>query len=302
MRDTWYTARGGRGKSSGGQGGVKSSRLVGDTVGRGGNDGGVRRGNITRGGLGVGHGDTVGDIDTGGSLEICVTNFEKATWSVAGHVVRAAHTVVNVLAVGALVTCGGGRVTNRDAEGVATHEVGPVNDLLVTVIVATVAGEGVGVHQTTKGVPTQVSAVRVELSSVVISSHVDLDLVEVTSDLDVSAGLQELDTLESTLGDETSAVAGLGAPGNLLLLRVTNGGVGQRRSPKTEIVDVVDHGSLAHGILVFGGGVADVVADLRTTDGCGVVVNLVGDSRRVSIGLVDKWGRVSGIGLSESKL
>jgi hypothetical protein len=51
----------------------------------------------------------------------------------------------------------------------------------------------------------------------------------------------------------------------------------ESRSLENELtVDVVDHGSLAHGILVFGGGVADVVADLRTTDGCGVVVNLVG--------------------------
>lgn len=38
---------------------------------------------------------------------------------------------------------------------------------------------------------------------------------------------------------------------------------------------VVDKGCLTHGILVLGGGVADVVADLGTTEGLGVVVDLI---------------------------
>jgi hypothetical protein len=40
-------------------------------------------------------------------------------------------------------------------------------------------------------------------------------------------------------------------------------------------IDVIDKRRLAHGLLVLSGGVANVVAYLRATDGGGVVVDLV---------------------------
>jgi hypothetical protein len=143
---------------------------------------------------------------------------------------------------------------------------------------------------------------RVKLSAVILSVHVKLGLIHETSDLDVSTGYEVLDTRESTSWNEASAMARRGAPSDLLLFSVTDGGVGYRRSPKAEIVNVVDHGSLTLGLLVLGGGVADVVTSLRATDGPGDVVNLVGDSRRVGVNLVDKWCWVGRVNLSESRL
>ena len=93
---------------------------------------------------------------------------------IAGHIVGATHAVVDVLAVGGLVSTARSGVTDRYTEGVATHEavahdneeysvsgkkrnaLGPINDLLVGVVVTTIAWECVGVHQASKRVPTLV--------------------------------------------------------------------------------------------------------------------------------------------------
>ena len=64
---------------------------------------------------------------------------------------------------------------------------------------------------------------RVELSSIVINSHVDQGLVDETCNLDIVWCLDELDTRESTSGNETGAVTGLGAPGNFLAFSVADG-------------------------------------------------------------------------------
>jgi hypothetical protein len=65
--------------------------------------------------------------------------------------------------------------------------------------------------------------VRVELSSIVIGSQVDQGLVDETCNLDIVWCLDELDTRESTSGNETGAVARLGAPGNFLAFSITDG-------------------------------------------------------------------------------
>jgi len=133
---------------------------------------------------------------------------------------------------------------------------------------------------------------RVKLSSVVISSYVDLGLVDKACNLDIVRCPDKLDTLESTGGNETGAVARLAAPGNFLAFSVTDGRVRLGGSPEAEIsttvsevargyregctIYVVYKGSLAHRILVLGCGIADVVPDLGATDGGGVVVDLIG--------------------------
>lgn len=64
---------------------------------------------------------------------------------------------------------------------------------------------------------------RVELSSIVIGGHVDLCLVDETDKLNIVRGLDDLDTLENTVGNETGTMATLGAPGNFLTFGVTDG-------------------------------------------------------------------------------
>lgn len=84
----------------------------------------------------------------------------------------------------------------------------------------------------------QVSTMRVEFSSIVISSQVDQNLVDETGPLDIFAGNEHLDTGEGTGRDETSTVARLGAPGYFNGFGVTNSGVWLGRGPDTEVFRV----------------------------------------------------------------
>lgn len=69
----------------------------------------------------------------------------------------------------------------------------------------------------------QISTMGIKLSSIVTSSHVDLGLVDKTSNLDIVWGLDELNTLEGTGGNETGAMAVLAAPGDFLTFGVADG-------------------------------------------------------------------------------
>lgn len=83
----------------------------------------------------------------------------------------------------------------------------------------------------------EILTVGVELSSVVVSCNVNLGLVNETSDLDVIRSLDVLNALEGTVGDEASTTALLGAPSDLLALRVSDGRVGLGRGPETEVYE-----------------------------------------------------------------
>jgi len=274
--------------------------VVGDTVGRGRHNGSVwNSGDGTQrlGRLEVSQGLTTRGVDPGGSHVIAITDLKRAVLGVVRSIVCTSETVIYVLAV-----CAWGfttRITDLDAEGVATHEVCPVVYLVVGVVVATTVGERVRVHESTDGVTTKVSTVRVELSSIVTGSKVDLGLIDKTSNLNIVWSLDDLHALESTLGNETGAVAGLGTPGNFLAFSVADCRVWLGGSPEAEIVYVVDEGRLTHGFLVLSRGVADVVADLRSADGRSDRIDLIGDSTRVGIVFAVKRDRVVGIGLSE---
>jgi len=191
--------------------------------------------------LSVSHGNAAGDVETSRNLQVGVANLEGTVLGIVGHVVRTSHAVVDVLAVSGLVCAARSRITDCDTKGIATHEVRPVDNLLVGVVVATVAWERVGVHQTSERIPTKVSTMRVEFSSIVLSVHVNLSLVDKTSDLNVLRCDEILNTLKGTIGNETSAVTRLCAPCNLLLFSIADSGVGDGWCPLAEIVDVVHH-------------------------------------------------------------
>ena len=183
------------------------------------------------------------------------------------------------------------RVRMGAAGNAAANSLVPLDHLLVGVVVAVVAVEGVRVDETTEGVTTlqrmseeqmerarethEVSTVGVELSSTVVGLNVDLRLVDVADDLEVAGSLHELDTSERALGDDAGTAALLGAPGDFLALGVTDGGVGLGGRPDTPVVGVVDEGGLAERVGALGGGVAKVVALLGPTDTV-VRVGLIG--------------------------
>lgn len=111
----------------------------------------------------------------------------------------------------------------------------PFDHLLVGSVVAVVARESVGEDEATQWVTTQIRTVGVQFTSTIINGHVNLGLVEYTSDLEVGRSAEELDTLKGTVGNDTSTVAWLGAPCNGLTLSITDGRVELGRAPNTEV-------------------------------------------------------------------
>jgi hypothetical protein len=178
--------------------------------------------------LGVGLSSTSGvGVDTRVVLVLTEAALEDTINVGSGGVVLAADTVIDMLAeVGSV---GAGGVAGLEAEGSTTHEVVPFDGLLVAVT------PGRGEEETTKWVTTLISTVGVEFSSGVISLDVDEVLLDETGDLDVVGSLHELETSDGTSRDDTSTMAGLGAPGNALTLNVTDEGIGFWGTPKAEV-------------------------------------------------------------------
>lgn len=254
---------------------VEGSRLVG-CARRGGRDSGL----IGHGAdgaeglwwLSIGLNGTSGiSVDTGEVLALAKAALEDTISIGSRSVVLATDTIKDVLAV--VGSIGASGIASLETEGVSTHEVVPFDGLDE----ATTVGPGIGEKETTKWVTTLISTVGVEFSSRVISLNVDQVLLDETSDLDIVGGPDELDTSEGTVGDATSTISGLGAPGNALTLNVTDEGIGFWWAPEAEVIDAVDDGGLAEGFLTLSGAVADIVTPLATTFTI-VGISLVGQS------------------------
>jgi len=220
--------------------------------------------------LGVGL-DLAGGIsvDAGEVLVGTLAGLKSTVLGVVRSVIGTSDTVEDMLAV--VGGIGASRVTDLETENVAAHEVVPLDDLPIGLLVGRKTG---GVYKTTKGVTTEISTVGVELSSSIVGQDVDLGLVDDTDNLLIVRSLHILDTFKGARGDETRAMTWLGAPSDFFSLRAADIAESIRGRPKTEVVDRVEDGGLAEGLLVFGRRVAPVVTGLRATD-AGVWVSLV---------------------------
>ena len=76
---------------------------------------------------------------------------------------------------------------------------------------------------------------RVHLTTEVSRQHIDIRLFHEANDLDVIGCLCELHPGDRAVGDDAAAMPWLGAPRDLLALRVRDGAVGFYRRPETEI-------------------------------------------------------------------
>jgi len=200
-----------------------------------------------------------GDGDVSGLAHFEFTWGEAATNGILGRaVVSETNTIQGVLAVTSVVVASW--VTDLQAELVGADELSPPVDLVSGWV------KGRGVHETTDGVTTLILSSGVELASVVTALDVDQSLVNETSDHPIVIVLEELNTLKGTSGDDTGTVTGLSAPGDFLTLGIGDERVGGVGCPQAEVIDAVEVRGLAHGGLTLGGGVADVVTSLGTTD------------------------------------
>ena len=224
-----------RGGADGGQRCVEDRRSIGDAVGRGGDLGLVRdrtdrAQRLSRLSVGLDHPACIG-VNSWEVLVCTLARLECTILGGVGGVVGASNTVVNVLAVVGSVRTSW--VTNLEAENATAHEIVPLDDLLEAVVVS--ARPTGGVDETSERVTTEVGAVRVQFSSRIVGLKVDQRLVDETNDLEIVRSLHKLNTLEGTSGDQTSAITGLGAPGDFFSFCITDGLGAVGRCPKTEI-------------------------------------------------------------------
>ena len=106
----------------------------------------------------------------------------------------------------------------------------------------------------------------VKLTTEVIGGQVELGLVQERDNLNVRGETEKLDTGDGARRNDAGATARLRAPGDGLTLGVTDEGVGLGGTPDTPVVGVVDEGGLAEGLGALSGRVAQVVAELGTTE------------------------------------
>jgi hypothetical protein len=179
-----------------------------------------------------------GAVDTHGEIIIGVAVLVGTGVVVGGDVPVATHLVVDVVAVLGSITAN----ASTDAEF-------SVRDERCPLVVLNTRAEGVTVEKSTSRVATTVSTTVIEFSSRVTLLDVQLGEVTDTSNLNVVRSLDEVNTLEGSVGDSTSTAARLGAPCNSLMLSIADSAVGVRRCPETEVLSGVDPSSLAVGRL-----------------------------------------------------
>lgn len=184
-----------------------------------------------------GRGLTVADVLSLDHGDVTVTALETSA-VVGGNVPSAAQDIVDVLALSTLSLT----PASTDAELVPAHEVGPLGD---EPWLALVLGVGCGVHDTTDRVGQVVCTVRVHLATGISLWDTNVGEVTRTGDLDVVTGLDEVNTSQSAVRDESSTVSGLSAVSHGLSLEATDVDTSLRRSPDAPVVNTVDPGSLA---------------------------------------------------------
>jgi hypothetical protein len=111
--------------------------------------------------------------------------------------------------------------------------------------------------------------VGIKFTTWITTGDVELGEVANTSDLNVVGSLDEMDALEGAVGDGPGATATLCAPSDTNALSVANV-TDVRRSPETEVINIIDPCGLALGRL--GRGRSTVVDTILT------VLGLVGES------------------------
>lgn len=110
----------------------------------------------------------------------------------------------------------------------------------------------VRVNETTDGVTVAIRTMRIQFTSLIAGCDVHRGEVSCTGDLRIVRCDEVVGAVNGAVGNRTRAVTGSGAPRYFNALRVTDRLSGSRRSPETEVVDIVDIGSLASRGLTVG--------------------------------------------------
>jgi hypothetical protein len=194
-------------------------------------------------------------------LKLALARSERAVLRSARHVVAAPNQVIPVLAIvrGADTVEAG-----FEAELSATHKRIPVEHLreCVTITVRST----VRIHDAAERVALQVSAMRVQLSSVVVWGKVECAVVNEPDSLNVSGRAHELQPSYSTWRDKSRSVGWLRAKCHNLGFVVSNAATDFRRTPQAEVVRSVEYQGLTVAVLTQSRRVAYIETKLRSTE------------------------------------
>jgi len=135
-------------------------------------------------------------------------------------------------------------VAGFEAELVASDEKRPVVYLRVGAVVRG-SRQVVREYEATEWIAEQICTMRIKFSAGIAGLEIDIDLFQVTSDLDISRRFDELDGGESTRGDNAGTVTGLRAPCYDLSFDVSDDTVRGGRTPETKVCNVVEEHRLA---------------------------------------------------------
>jgi hypothetical protein len=190
----------------------------------------------------VGYNLSVARVNTWRGYVIAVARLEGSIDISSRNIVRASNAIKVMLAQGG--TIGSISVASLETENAATKEHGPLSSL--TDLTRELSEQPFSIEETAEGIATLVRTVGVQLTAKIARLKVDLSLVDKASDLNVRLGLDELNTLESALRNESAPVAWLGTPRDLDSFSIADGLVSGRGAEQTKVCHIVDDSSLTH--------------------------------------------------------
>jgi len=174
-----------------------------------------------------------GAVYTHWEVVVSETGFVSPRVVVGRHVPEASQKIVDVVAVPSSILTD----TRTEAEFGIGDERGPF-------VVLEVVSKRVSKYQSTNGVTVTVGTVGIEFTTRITLGDVNFGKVTHTSHLDIIGRLDEMDTLQGSIRNRPGSPTRFSAPSYFLALSVPDG-TDTRRSPKTEIVDIIDPRGLA---------------------------------------------------------
>jgi len=187
-------------------------------------------------------------VYTHGECIISLARFEFTRIVVSRHVPVAAHNIVDMLAVPSGIRTN----ASTEAELSSRHEIGPL-------VVLEGIAEAVTEDKSANRVAVAISTMGVEFSSIILCLDVHLGKIANAGNLYVVWRLDEMNTLERSVGHSPGATTRFCAPSDFVTLGITDGLGRFGGRPQAEVIKIVNPDGLAAGTL-GGDGSAVVVA------------------------------------------
>jgi len=174
-------------------------------------------------------------VDTHWEVIVAGAGFVSSGIVVGGHIPIAPQKIINMLTVPSSISSD----TSSKAEFGIGDERSPF-------VVLEVCAEGISVDEAADRIPIPISPMRIQLTPRIPLRNINLRKIAHTSNLHIIHRLHEMNTLQRPIRHRPRSPPTLRTPRNFLTFRISDSPNG-RRSPETEVVDVVYPCCLAGG-------------------------------------------------------